>query len=353
MRLVAYTDSVEVAGAERALATLLEWLDPSIDVTVLGISTPVVEAIAAGRGAETRVVHPVGNKWDLRPILGHLRAVRSLRPDVFHANLRTPYSGQYGLAAALLTRGARVVAVEHAPLPFTSVAQRRLRRRLLRRVDAHVAVGVDAARRVEGELGLARGKVRTIHNGVADEQTASVPRLAEGPTIGSFGRLVPEKGIDDLLRAMTRLQTATAAIVGDGPERESLERLALELGVADRVRFVGWTDARRYYGAVDVVAIPSRFESFSIVAVEAMLAERPVVAFDVGGLSEVVVDGETGLLVPAGDEVALASALQRLLDDPGLRASLGREGRAVARARFTPEAMARAYEALYTEIRAR
>ena len=99
-----------------------------------------------------------------------------------------------------------------------------------------------------------------------------------------------------------------------------------------------------------MLALPSLSESFGISAVEAMLARVPVVATDVGSVSEAVVDGETGMLVPPGDPRALAGALRVLLGDPGLRARIGERGRVLALDRFTPAAMARGYEALYAEL---
>jgi len=353
LRLGVYTDAPIVGGAERALATLLGSLGAPVDVTLLGVDEGVVAEIAAARpGCRALVLPPVRNKADLRGIAAHLRAVRHLRPQVLHANLRTPFSCQYAIGAALITPGVEVVAVEHSPISSQAAVQRLLRRILVRRLAAHVAVAERSARVVEDVLRLEPGTVRTIYNGVPDEQGGPPERVAAGPVVGAVGRLSREKGIDVLLRALVELPEATGLIVGDGPERAALEQLARGLGIDGRVVFTGYTpDARRFLGAIDVLALPSRFEALPLSAVEAMLAQRPVVATNVGSVDEAVIDGETGVLVPAENPAALAHAIGTLLADPGRARSLGAAGRERALARFSAAAMAQAYEALYDEVR--
>jgi glycosyltransferase involved in cell wall biosynthesis len=353
LRLGAYTDATIVGGAEGALATLLEWLRPNVAVTLLGVDERVVAEIASARpGCATVVLPPVRNKADLRAIAAHLRAFRRLRPEVAHINLRTPFACQYGIAAALATPGARVIAVEHAPMATEDTLQRGLRRLMVRRLAAHVSVGDESARMVEGMVGLAPGSVRTIYNGVPDFDAPPVDRPVPGPTIGSIGRLSPEKGLDVLLRALVDLPGVTAVLVGDGPERDALEQLALELGVADRAIFTGRVpESRVYFPVLDVYVLASRNEGLPLALVEAMLASRPVAATDVGSVSEAIADGETGLLVPPDDAPALARALRSLLDDPARAAALGEAARARAVEAFSAQAMARQYEELYDEVR--
>ena len=145
----------------------------------------------------------------------------------------------------------------------------------------------------------------------------------------------------------------TGVIVGDGEGRESVEALAAKLGADERVLIEGWhDDARSYLPTFDVYCLPSRFEGFPLAVVEAMLAGLPIVAADVGSVSEAIRDGETGLLVPPEDPVALASAIRRLLEDRRLAARLGERARALATEQFTAEHMARAYEDLYRRFSA-
>jgi glycosyltransferase involved in cell wall biosynthesis len=352
LRLVAYSDATSFGGAEQVLATLLASLDPSFEIAVLAVDEAVGEAISSSReGATLHLVPWVENKWHVGPMLRHIRAVRALRPDIFQANLWTTSRGQYGVLAALLAPRVRTVVVEQAPLPTNSRLQRFTKRRLSKRLAAHVSVGERSARRVEEAVGLPAGSVRTIYNGVPDLPVEPLPRLAEGPVIGSLGRLSPEKAYDVAIRALREVPGATLVLVGDGAERVRLEELAGELGVAERVEFAGWTDEpRRYLAGFDVFVLSSHSEAFPLAILEAMLAGLPVVATDVGSVREAVQDGETGYLVPANDHQALAERIRDVLADPERARRLGANGRARARKLFTAEAMARTFEQLYREI---
>jgi glycosyltransferase involved in cell wall biosynthesis len=228
--------------------------------------------------------------------------------------------------------------------------QRRIRAFTERHLSADVTPSRAAATAVETLAGLAAGSVRVIPNAVADVELRSVPRVAGGIVIGGIGRLQAEKRFDLLIRAGAQLPGVALVLVGDGPERPALEALVGELGVRDRVHFVGWRPgARDYLTSFDVFALPSRLESFGLVLLEAGLAGLPVVACRVGGVPEVVADGESGILVEPDDLPGLATALRALIDAPGLRESFGARGRLRALA-FSPDEMARRYEALYREL---
>jgi glycosyltransferase involved in cell wall biosynthesis len=139
--------------------------------------------------------------------------------------------------------------------------------------------------------------------------------------------------------------------VGDGPARPDLEARTADLGLADRVEFRGWrSDLGSEFASFDVLAVPSRLEGFGMAAAEALLAGVPVVASRTGGLPEVVAHGETGLLVPPDDPVALAGALRTVLDGPEAAGGMAERGRELVLDRFSPAAMARAFEDLYDEV---
>lgn len=195
-----------------------------------------------------------------------------------------------------------------------------------------------------------------IYNGVDRPALAPAP-LPPTPHLLCLGRLIPAKGFDVALRAFAALipqyPHARFTIAGDGASRDELVALAKDLGIAERVEFTGWIepdDVPRLINESTVVVMPSRREGMPIVAVQAAMMARPIVATPVGGLPEVVLDGETGLLVPAEDSAALAAALRTLLDDPPRAATLGQNARAHADAVLQWERTVAQYHALYVHV---
>jgi glycosyltransferase involved in cell wall biosynthesis len=352
MKLVTYTDTKELGGADLSLMHLLGNLEPGIEAAVVGPTRPIVEKIAAARPGTAKLVLPrPRNDHDWRSLAAHVSALRTLGPDVLHVSLASPWSCQYAVAAAALVRRPCVVAVYQLPVPPVSRRQRWAKRVTSTAVDCHVGVGMRTAREVEELLGLRVGSVRTIHNGVPDLDPGAEPRPAAGPIVGAVGRLAFQKGFDVLLRAMRDVEAATLVVVGDGEDREQLQALASGLGVADRTIWAGWSDdVRAHVRSFDVFVLPSRFEGFPLAVLEALLAEKPVVATDVGSVGEAVITGETGLLVPSDDPGALAVAIRRLLADDQFRRRLGAHGRELVLSRFTAAHMARAFSDLYREL---
>jgi glycosyltransferase involved in cell wall biosynthesis len=367
LRLLAYTDSPEVGGAELALGYLLGALSREIDVGVLATNADVAAAIAAARTcvSVTTVRNPDGAS-DGAALREHLSAIRTFAPDILHANQAWPFACAYGELAGLLARGTRVLAVDHLPLSVSVARVRRMGQQLLARtLSAHVAVGDRCARMVEEIVGLPHDSVIAVPNGVPlcssdpdatrrAEHKGRHASASERLVIGSLGRLTEQKGYDLLVRALPALADARLVLVGDGPEREPLERMARELEVADRLTITGWVaDAPSHLSEFDVFALPSRWEGMPLGILEAMHAGLPVVATDVGSVAEVVGDGDTGYVVRSEDPAALEDRLLRLLDAPALRARMGEQGQALARERYTDTAMARRYEDVYERMLSR
>jgi glycosyltransferase involved in cell wall biosynthesis len=164
------------------------------------------------------------------------------------------------------------------------------------------------------------------------------------PVIGCTGRLSAQKGFSYLLRAVAQLRSRYpllhVALAGDGPLAGSLSDEARALGIKDRVHFLGFQpDVQPVLDASDLFALPSLWEALPYSLLEAMAAELPVVATRVAGVPEVVVDGETGFLVPPSDPEALAVALHQLLDSPTLRQRMGHAGRRRVMTRFDETTM--------------
>jgi glycosyltransferase involved in cell wall biosynthesis len=163
----------------------------------------------------------------------------------------------------------------------------------------------------------------------------------DGDTLAFAGRLTAQKSLDVALAALARVDGVTLLIAGDGDQRPSLERLATELGLAGRVRFLGPQPRERVlelFRAADAVVLSSSWENFPHAVVEALAGGTPVLATAIGGVAEVVRDGENGLLVSAGDADALAGAVRRYFGDADLRDRL-RTAAAPSVAAYAPESI--------------
>ena len=352
LKLLVLVDATTVGGAETCLGTVLEGLDPRTEVVLCGPDVAVLAFLAARRPGARLLPLPQPTRlremrigWALR------RALKSERPQVVHANL-TSLSSCEGALVVALSLGFPVVAVEHLPIPPRSRWSALLKLATARRLAAHVAVGEEAARLVERHGRLPAGSVLVIRNGVPDRGAAPI-RPVDGPVVlGTLGRLVTQKGVDILLRALVQVPHVRLIVGGEGPERAALEDLAHLLGVSERTEFTGWVEepAERL-ASCDVLVQPSRSEGLSLVVLEAMFAGRPVVATRVGSTAEAVLHGVTGLLVPPEDPDALGEALRAVCDDPLLRERLGRAARERAASEFDAATMTAGYAVLYAQVR--
>jgi glycosyltransferase involved in cell wall biosynthesis len=206
----------------------------------------------------------------------------------------------------------------------------RTRTAALRRAR-HILVPSAYLRRIALGWGLAPHRVTVVPNpapelpALPSRDEARAALGISGPALGTAGRLTAQKALGDALAALARVPDVELLVLGDGPERAALERRAEELGVAARVRFLGAgtrEDVVALFRAVDAALLTSAWENLPHALLEALAAGTPVIATAVGGIPEVVVDGENGLLVAAGDIDALASAVDRVVHDRSLRESL-------------------------------
>lgn len=336
IRLGVYVDSKEIGGAEAAVARLLAALGDEVSVQIVGTDVSVVHWLAQAAGAESETVIPVvRGKRDLIGMLRHCARV-GRGVEVLHVNLWHPWAAHYALLAAWLRR-VPVVVVVHADLEEHSRLSVVVSRWFFRRAASVVAVSRQMARTLEHRAGLEPGSVLTVYNGI---DTVSMPtRTQAGGRLCALGRLSEEKGFDVLIHAMQWLPEASLVVVGDGPERERLEAQAKALGVGERVSFTGWLDdPEPIFAQCDILVAPSRRESFGMAVAEAMRAGMAVVATSVGGLPELVIEGETGLLVAPDDPMALAKAVTQLIEDPEAAGRFGQAGRERVMANFSADA---------------
>jgi glycosyltransferase involved in cell wall biosynthesis len=231
--------------------------------------------------------------------------------------------------------------------------------RLLRCFDAVVAVSSSIAEETRRE-GILPKKISTIPNGIdlsPFAQTSQERKLrAEGELrIGTVGRLIEQKGIGYFLEAarviLNEFPRIHFVIVGDGPYRKNLVRLAKDLEIEGNVLFEGTlTDMASVYSTLDIFVLPSLEEGMPMAVLEALASQRAVVATSVGAIPELVIPGQTGILVRPGEAVELVEAVRSLIMNPALRQDLGKSGAKLVRARYSSELMSRSYFQLYERL---
>ena len=296
----------------------------------------------------------------------HARRVRglieTLRPDLLHALHLTSYgflSGLSGFQPSIVS----VWGTDVLEAPTVTPLHRWITRQALARAGAITATGLRLA---EATLPyVPEGKpVTVIPYGVDLDRFTPASRDGRGAgahvTIGAASRLSPEKGFEHLLRAVAMLRDRGTALdvvlAGDGPSRAGLARLAEELGLRERVEFLGEVahdDVPGVLQRLDIFAMPSTWEGFGVSALEASAMELPAVASDIHGIPDVVLDGETGLLVPPADVGALADAIARLAGDAALRRAMGAAGRAYVERAYRWQDNAALMERLYADVTSR
>ncbi len=260
--------------------------------------------------------------------------LRSRSAELLYLN-NQPSSNLEGMLAAT---SARVPVIQHSRIEATlNAIEVRIANKRLRKIIC-VSEGV---KRSLLDQGIPEAKCVVVHNGIDGRTTPRRPpeqiRREAGAggvfLIGTVGSLIPRKRIADLLEAVAVLvheqrKAVKCLIVGTGPEEANLSADARRLGIAERVIFTGFqSDAVSYINAVDIFCLPSEKEGLPRVILEAMLMAKPVVASRVTGSAELVVDGQTGFLLPPGDIRTWADILGRLVDDAALRRSMGDAGR--------------------------
>ncbi len=224
-----------------------------------------------------------------------------------------------------------------------------------RNCDHFVGVSRDIRRHIV-ESGAPEERAHTIHTFAMLDDAPAVERATWAtpdrvPIVLVLARLHEKKGIDTLLKAMSLISGAWLWIAGDGELKGDLERLSVRLGVADRTRFLGWRSERgALLRAADLVALPSRYEPFGTVMVEAWQTGVPLIAAAAAGPAAYVRDGVNGLLVPVDDPPALAVAIRRGIEDHNLRQSLIAGGRETFEAEFTKKRVVEAYLDLYRRL---
>jgi glycosyltransferase involved in cell wall biosynthesis len=279
-----------------------------------------------------------------------LRYFVGTRPRILHTHL--VHADVYGQLAGAVSRVPLRLSTKHG---FNEFREGRwfgfADRTVGSLAHVHIAISQGLAQYLAETEGFDEETFRIVHYGIARTGPAE-PYSGDAPRLLCIGRLIPIKGHLVLLRAFAqarpRVPGLMLEVAGRGPLAPALQTYAAELGLADAARFAGFVSP--IASAIEesaIVVVPSLGEGFGMVALEAMERARPVIASAVGGLPEIVANGETGIVVPPADAEALAEAIVELAADLPRAAAMGEAGRVRALAEFTPERCVEQVEALY------
>ena len=278
--------------------------------------------------------------------LGHIR------PKILHTHL--VHADVYGQLTGALTGVPIRVSTKHGFNEFRENRGFALGDRAIASLaHTHIAISRGLARYLEEVEGFDGASFEIVHYGIEPDGKPR-PYAGDVPRLLCVGRLIPIKGHIVLLRAFAqarqRVPSLRLDVAGRGPLEPALRALAKELGVEDAVRFLGYVaPIQRAIEDAAAVVVPSMGEGFGMVALEAMERARPVIAAEIGGLGELVEDGVTGYLVPAGEAEPLADAIVRLAADLPKAAGMGAAGRRRALEQFLQERCTDRTELLYRE----
>lgn len=365
MNIVHVVENLAIGGLEHMVISLSHWQRSCGHLVriVCLFEAGALAATAQALGIEVVVLNKMRG-FDLGAVLRMRSAVRTFRADVVHThNAMTHY---YAALACIGSGTGRLINTRHGMGPNNARARlNRLYRTSLMRTHAVVSV-CEAVKSHFVQAGIVPpGKAYVIPNGVDIERlparhpaarAALLSKLgvpsSQDVLIGIVGRLNAVKDHGTLIKAFASLRAsgrqARLIVIGDGPTRSSLEALAKSLSVSRHVHCLGMrSDVERLLPALDIFALSSLSEGYSLALVEAAASALPIVATAVGGNADIVAEGSNGMLVPPSDPERLCEALAKLVDDPALRTSMGEAGRRWALEHGSIESMGAAYMALY------
>jgi len=351
------TNTLEVGGSERQFATLVE----SLSRDRFNVHPACLRRIGglSARLGEIPEFPPGGRVVSIQSLRAQLAMVRSMRRNGIAVAHAFDFYTNLMLIPAARMAGVPVIGSHRQLGDLLTKAQFKAQAwafRLCHRVVCNSRAAADSLR----AAGLAERKLVVIPNGLTEQAFAecapAIPRKPGVVRLGMIARMNnPVKNHPAFLNAAAKLLRQFPAVdfvlVGDGPLRPGLEEMAAELGIKEKVLFAGERhDVSALLASLDVSVLISSSESLSNVILESMAAGVPVLATEVGGNPELVADGQTGLLVPPGDETKLVEALAHLVRDPSARAQYARRSREFARSHFHMDEISRRFEQLYLEV---
>lgn len=354
-------ETIASGGVEQTILTLVKGLDPQQyehKIICTWAGGPVAEALSE-LGVELIPIGAWRHPFEWKKHRRVFQTMRSFNPHIVHGAV---FEGM-GMAAisGWLARVPVIILEETSDPQNRTTRANWLLRRYMRTADKIMSISPSVAEYLQRVAKISPSKISLIPNGInqpeypdqerviAEKERLGIPEGAL--VIGFVGRIFNDhKRLSDLIVALALLEQNNwnLLVVGDGPDTSLIQSMIDELGISSNVRLVGYqSNTSLYYCMMDVFCVPSSREGFGLVAAEAMMHHLPVIASQVGGLADVVLDGVTGYLVPPQNPGALAYCIKKLLYDPSLRQRMGAAGYQRAAENFSAARYCREVELLY------
>ena len=359
MKILYLITRAERGGAQVHLLDLIRGFREKCEIEVAagedGFLLEEAQRLGVGCHVLPSLVQPVSPRMDLRALRELVALLRKSGPDLIHAH--TSKAGILGRLSGWLCHIPAVFTAHTWSFAEGTSWKWKLIGAPCERLAALVGGPIINVSEANRELALryrvaSPAKLLTIHNGIPDEFPDGRLDRDETPAILMVARFAPQKDHALLVEACAQLRDPfRLQFAGTGDKLAEIERKIEECGLENRVEFLGdRSDVSQLLRRASIFALASNWEGFPLSILEAMRAGLPVVASDVGGVREAVIDGENGFVVPRGDRSGFARALQALLDDQSLRARMGRRSRRLFEEHFTLERMLRRTFDLYRQV---
>ncbi|PIZ75145.1 hypothetical protein COY05_04620 [Candidatus Peregrinibacteria bacterium CG_4_10_14_0_2_um_filter_38_24] len=372
-RILLYTDTPLAGGAEIQMFLLAKFLDKKRFTPIIALSNnePLDKLVENFDKEDIKVIR-INTKSKHNPIhyLSLKRIIAEEKIDILHLNLWNPASCRYGFLAGKSAKIPMIVT-EHDPFKLTGF-KNVFKKYGLKTVSKIVTVSLENQKLLKKLFPEHKEKIEVIQNGIdIDWWQSQVLRFAEKDRyeikteifrankntliIISVAELHERKGLKYLIKAISEVKekypNIKLVIVGEGPDRKNLENLIKKLKLENNVILLGRRkEIPKLLKSSNIFVLPSRREAFGLVNLEAMITPLPVIASKVGGIPEIIKDGETGILVESENEKELAQALEKLIPNSPLREEMAKKGFLRVKENFSAQKMAEEHEKLYMEL---
>lgn len=372
-KILLYTDTPQTGGAELQIFLLAKFLNKQNYTPILAVS----DYSGLDKWCENfekegiKVIRlNVKSKHDPKHLPQLKSIIKQEKIDLLHAHIWNPASCRYAFFAGSQTN-TPIVTTEHDPFKISWLKDL-FKKNTLKKIDKIITVSENNAKIIQQLYPKHAEKIQVIHNGIdttwwqsqllrfsnKDLKKIKIEKFfAKEDTliIITVAELHERKGLEYLIRSIPLIvedfSNTKLVIVGEGPNRKNLETIVEKLKIKHLVTFMGrQKNVPKLLKSSNIFALPSKREAFGLVNLEAMLTPLPIVASKVGGIPEIIKDGETGILVESENSHALAAAIKTLIADSGKRNEMANAGQKRALEHFDAKKMAEEYEQVYSKI---